>query len=108
MHAMSPSPTSSTRRERKKAATRRRLAEAALNLFLERGFDQVTVAEIAEAADVAVSTLFAHFPSKEALVFDRGEERQRALVAACGSPPAAASSTRFSRTWPVRPQHRTT
>ena len=53
MHAMSPSPTSRTRRERKKAATRRRPAEAALNLFLERGFDQVTVAEIAEAADVA-------------------------------------------------------
>lgn len=68
-------PTSAPgRRERKKALTRQALADAAVRLFLERGFDAVTVAEIAEAADVSVSTLFQHFPSKEALVFARPDE----------------------------------
>ncbi|MFD9891706.1 TetR/AcrR family transcriptional regulator [Amycolatopsis sp. NPDC059027] len=71
------------RRERKKAATRKALSDAALKLFLARGFDNVTVAEIAEAADTAVSTLFAHFPGgKEALVLGDGGEREAALIAA--------------------------
>jgi AcrR family transcriptional regulator len=71
------------RRERKKEATRRALSDAATRLFLARGFDKVTVAEIAEAADTAVSTLFAHFPAgKEALVLGDGEERGRSLTAA--------------------------
>ncbi|TDV56505.1 TetR/AcrR family transcriptional regulator [Actinophytocola oryzae] len=71
------------RRERKKAATRHALATAAQRLFLERGFDRVTVAEIAEAADTAVSTLFAHFPGgKEALVLGDSDEREQALAAA--------------------------
>lgn len=71
------------RRERKKAATRKALSDAARRLFLARGFDKVTVAEIAEAADTAVSTLFAHFPGgKEALVLGDGNEREAALTAA--------------------------
>lgn len=70
------------RRERKKAATRQALADAALALFLERGFAAVTVAEIADAADVSVTTLFKHFPSKEALVFDEDASREQELVAA--------------------------
>ena len=70
------------RRERKKAATRQALADAALELFLQRGFDAVTVAEVAEAADVSVTTLFKHFPSKEALLFDRDDAQERDLVAA--------------------------
>nr|WP_130342876.1 TetR/AcrR family transcriptional regulator [Herbihabitans rhizosphaerae] len=58
-------------------------ASAARRLFLERGFDQVTVAEIADAADTAVSTLFAHFPGgKEALVLGDGREREQALTTA--------------------------
>ena len=56
------------RRERKKAATRKSLADAALRLFLDRGYDQVSIRDIAEAADVSTTTLFKHFPSKEALV----------------------------------------
>lgn len=70
------------RRERKKAATRAAIADAALRLFLERGFDAVTVAEVAEAADVSVTTLFNHFPSKEALVFDEEAERETQVVGA--------------------------
>jgi AcrR family transcriptional regulator len=69
------------RRERKKAATRQALSEAAMKLFVERGFDNVTVREIADAADVSTTTLMKHFPTKEALVFDRDDEIERALVA---------------------------
>ncbi|MFF3491280.1 TetR/AcrR family transcriptional regulator [Streptomyces sp. NPDC002795] len=71
------------RRERKKAATRRALSDAALRLFLERGYDNVKVAEIAAAADTALTTLFAHFPGgKEALILGDSEERKASLTAA--------------------------
>lgn len=70
------------RRERKKAATRQALADAALELFLEHGYDQVSIRDVAEAADVSTTTLFKHFPSKEALVFDLDADQEAALVAA--------------------------
>lgn len=71
------------RRERKKAATRQAIADTALRLFLERGYEQVGVREIAEGADVSVSTLFNHFPQgKEALVFDEDARNEAALVRA--------------------------
>ena len=61
------------RRERKKAQTRQALTDAALRLFLEHGYDAVTVAQIAEAADVSIATVFKHVPDgKEALIFDDG------------------------------------
>lgn len=70
------------RRERKKAATRQAIADAALELYLEHGFDRVSVRDVAEKADVSTTTLFAHFPSKESLVFDREAEVEAALTAA--------------------------
>ncbi len=79
------------RRERKKAATRRAIADAALRLFLQHGYDSVSVKDVADAADVAVTTLFQHFSSKEALVFDQDSDREAALVAAIGNRPAGSS-----------------
>lgn len=76
------------RRERKKAATRRAIADAALELFSERGFDAVGVREVAEAADVSTATLFKHFPGKEALVFDEDVDAEDALLAAVRDRPA--------------------
>ncbi|WP_329048817.1 TetR/AcrR family transcriptional regulator [Amycolatopsis sp. NBC_01488] len=70
------------RRERKKAATHQALADAALRLFLERGYDDVGVREIADAADVSTTTLQKHFPSKESLVFDRDTDIEETLIAA--------------------------
>ncbi|MET9254631.1 helix-turn-helix domain-containing protein [Streptomyces sp. NPDC003717] len=67
------------RRERKKAATRQKIADTALRLFLERGYDAVGIREVAAEADVAVTTLFAHFASKEALVFERDDDFERRL-----------------------------
>ena len=70
------------RRERKKAATRQTIIEAAIDLFLARGFDGVSVREIADVADVSPTTVFAHFPQKEALLFFEEGEQREALVAA--------------------------
>jgi AcrR family transcriptional regulator len=58
-------------REEKKAATRAALSDVAMGLFLERGFDAVTVAEVAAVARVSVNTVFNYFPTKEDLFFDR-------------------------------------
>lgn len=79
------------RRERKKAITRKTIADAALRLFLERGYDAVGVRDVAEAADVAQTTLFAHFPTKEALVFDQDQGREQLIVRAVVDRPAGVS-----------------
>ncbi|KAA2257578.1 TetR/AcrR family transcriptional regulator [Solihabitans fulvus] len=76
------------RRERKKAATRQKIADTALRLFLERGYDAVGIRDVAAEADVAVTTLFSHFASKEALVFERDEDfEQRLSQAVTGRAP---------------------
>lgn len=70
------------RRERKKAATRQKIADTALRLFLERGYDAVGIRDVATEADVAVTTLFSHFASKEALVFEQDENFELRLTQA--------------------------
>jgi AcrR family transcriptional regulator len=67
-------------RERKKQRTRAVIADAALGLFLERGFEAVTIAEIAEAAEVDAKTIYNYFPSKPDLVFQRLEAFEQALL----------------------------
>ncbi|MEV0248760.1 TetR/AcrR family transcriptional regulator [Nocardia sp. NPDC050712] len=80
------------RRERKNAQTRRALAEAAERLFMERGYDQVSVKEIADAVDISGPTVFKHVPDgKEALMFDDGVERRESLLAAVRERPAGRS-----------------
>ncbi|MFJ6837656.1 TetR/AcrR family transcriptional regulator [Streptomyces sp. NPDC091209] len=58
-------------RERKKRQTRQYISDVATGLFLERGFDGVTVAEVADAANVSVNTVYNYFPAKEDLFLDR-------------------------------------
>jgi AcrR family transcriptional regulator len=58
-------------RERKKRETRQRISDIATGLFVERGFDAVTVAEVARAAGVSAMTVFNYFPRKEDLFLDR-------------------------------------
>src|SRR5262245_16089466 len=67
-------------RERKKQRTRALLADTALRLFLERGFEAVTITEIAQAADVDAKTIYNYFPSKPDLVFQRLEAFEQALL----------------------------
>lgn len=69
-------------REEKKQATRAAIADAALGLFLERGFDRVTVADVARLVRVSVNTVFNYFPTKEDLFFDRQDEVIQRLPAA--------------------------
>jgi AcrR family transcriptional regulator len=80
------------RRERKKAEVRQRISDAATALFLDHGFDQVSVSEIAEAADVARPTVFAYFPRKEDLFFDRYPEVAGQLARAIAERPAGTSA----------------
>ncbi|WP_338494857.1 TetR family transcriptional regulator [Streptomyces sp. SJL17-4] len=73
-------------RERKKERTRQALSDVAVALFLERGFDAVSVAEVAAAAEVSKPTLFRYFPAKEDLVLHRfaDHEDESARVVAAG------------------------
>jgi AcrR family transcriptional regulator len=70
------------RRERKKIQTRELIAETARQLFSERGFDHVSVAEIAREADVSETTVFNHFRTKEDLVYWRTDTFEGELLAA--------------------------
>jgi|SRR6187402_661763 len=69
------------RQTRKRLATRQRISDIATRLFVDRGFDKVTVDEIAEAADVSRMTVFNHFPRKEDMFFDLDEEGREDLLA---------------------------
>ncbi|MCM2387872.1 TetR/AcrR family transcriptional regulator [Streptomyces albipurpureus] len=67
-------------RERKKRQTRQHISDIATGLFLERGFDAVTIAEIAEASDVSVNTVYNYFATKEDLFLDRSPEMAHRLA----------------------------
>ncbi len=74
--------TSPGLRERKKQQTRQLIADTARRLFAERGFEAVTVVEVARAADVSEATVFNYFPTKEDLFYSRLEAFEEDLLAA--------------------------
>lgn len=78
-------------RERKKRQTRESIAAAAGTLFAERGYDAVTMLDVAAAADVAEKTVYNHFPTKEHLVLGPDSARQEAFEAALRARPAGVS-----------------
>jgi len=86
-------------RERKKEQTRTQIAETARRLFGERGFEGVTVADVAEAADVSQKTVFNYFPTKEDLVYWRLGSFEDELLGAirdrAPGEPALAAFRRF-------------
>jgi AcrR family transcriptional regulator len=67
-------------RERRKQETRQAISNIATQMFVDRGFDEVTIAEVADAAGVAKMTVTNYFPRKEDLVFDRAEVIIRSLA----------------------------
>ena len=67
-------------REAKKLRTRQEIADQAMKLFAQRGFDAVTVAEVASAAGISEKTVYNYFPTKEDLFFDEVPAREAALV----------------------------
>src|SRR3954465_5975723 len=68
-------------RERKKARTRLEISDVATRLFAEHGFEEVTLSQIAAAAEVSIKTIFNYFGSKEELYFDRADEMRDAVIA---------------------------
>jgi len=67
-------------RERRKRETRQAVSEIATQMFVQRGFDEVTIVQVADAAGVAKMTVTNYFPRKEDLVFDRAEAVERHLA----------------------------
>jgi AcrR family transcriptional regulator len=86
-------------RERKKQRTRDQIVEAAMRLFAERGYQATTVADIATAADVAPRTFFAHFPSKEAVVFHDVDRDLEGLAEALRDRPPGETTFDALRGW---------
>jgi AcrR family transcriptional regulator len=77
-------------RVRKKIQTRQRIADAAASLFAAKGYDVVTVAEIARLAEVSEQTVYNFFPSKELLVLDEDAAFEALLVGMIRERPAGA------------------
>ena len=92
-------------RERKKRETKEALTRAAFELFCKRGYDETTLAEIAEAAGVSTRTIFAYFPGKEDILFSTLETMRRALEAALATRPAGTDALTALRDFIVSSAH---
>jgi len=82
-----------SRRDRKRERTRSEIYSAAMNLFLRRGFEAVTIEEICAAADVARATFFLHFPTKDALLTEYGIRANQALAELIRASRGSATAT---------------
>ena len=82
-----------SRRDRKRERTRGEIYTSAMNLFLRRGFEAVTIDEICDAADVARATFFLHFPAKEALLTEYGVRANQALAELIRASRGSATAT---------------
>ncbi|GAA1944298.1 TetR/AcrR family transcriptional regulator [Amycolatopsis minnesotensis] len=87
-------------RERKKERTRQAISDTAIAMFLERGFDEVAVSDVAAAAEVSKPTVFRYFPAKEDLVLHRfadhrGETARVVRARETGATPLAAVRRHF-------------
>ncbi|MGC1677660.1 MAG: TetR family transcriptional regulator [Candidatus Binataceae bacterium] len=97
-----------SRRDRKKERTRGEIYQAAITLFIRRGFDAVTIEDICEAADVARATFFLHFPAKEALLTEylrRANEEIAAMLAKYRGSATAALRAAFKMLAGMAAQH---
>ena len=82
-------------RERKKLRTRASIQKEAMRLFLEKGFEETTIEEIAEAVEISPSTFFNYFPSKEAVVFQ--DDLDPLILEAFDAQPASVNPIRRLR-----------
>ena len=107
--------TEGVQRQTRQHRTREALIGASLQLFTERGYEAVTMEQVAERAGVSRRTAFRYFPSKESLVFPRQEERLaefEALLAGCSTlPQVRAAFLRLAEAYAANPaeilaQHR--
>ena len=89
-------------RDRKKARTRRLIADAAARLFAERGYENVAVSDVAREAEVAEQTVYNYFPTKERLVTDRDEQIQDRLCDLVRSRPPGVTPAAASRDFVLR------
>jgi AcrR family transcriptional regulator len=95
-------------RERKKRETRDALARAGLQLFVERGYDATTLADIAEVAGVSTRTIFAYFPGKEDLLFASFETMNQALERALAERPEGQDALAALREFILSEAHQKT
>jgi AcrR family transcriptional regulator len=89
-------------RERKKARTRRHIANTAARLFAERGYENVAVTDVAREAEVAEQTVYNYFPAKEQLVTDREEQIEDRLTDLIRSRPAGVTPAAAIRDFVLR------
>ena len=88
-------------RERKKQKTRETIARVALDLFWEHGYQQTTIAQVADAADVSPRTVSTYFPAKEELVFFISSTSKDRLAEAIRERPAGQNTMEAMRSWVV-------
>jgi AcrR family transcriptional regulator len=95
-------------RERKKLETRRALAQAGLELFVERGYEATTLADIADEAGVSTRTIFAYFPSKEDILFSSLQAARDALARALAERPLGQDAFGALREFILSSEHEKT